>query len=66
MVNEFAISEEEGFTRWYVLGMLHAEGVTNYTGGVAEKWKGDCKLIREGFLRGDGVHRNAGDLNLVI
>lgn len=66
MVDEFAVSEEEGFALRFVLGVLHAKGVANDSRGVGEKGKGEREFVREGFLFFNGVHRDSGDFDLMI
>ena len=66
VVDEFSISEEEGLSAWFVVGVDDFKGVTDFTIGIGEEGEGEAEFIREGFLVCHGVHGNPDDLNFLF
>jgi len=66
VVHQNSIPKQESLATWLTLGMLDSIGLTNYSGRIAEKGKGNIELVRERPLLGNRVHGDASHLNLVF
>ena len=66
MMYEDPVTKKKRLPPWQALGVLHPVGVADCPRRIRQQREGQAEFIREGFLLGYRIHRDADDLNLVL